>query len=56
MTKLTTQSYGDLQLDVCLPRGHGTIKDHTSTHGHLTRFRAKPQQKQPEKLSALILA
>ena len=40
---------------VTFPGETEPFKDHPSTCGCLTGFRNKPQQKQPEKLSALIL-
>ena len=55
MAKLISQSCGELQPAVCLPRGYGLFEGDPSTRGRLTSLRNKPQQKQPRQLSASIL-
>ena len=54
MAKLISQSCGELQPAVCLPRGHAAIEGDPDTRGRLTSLRNKTQQKQPGQLSASI--
>ena len=54
MGKLISQSCGELQLAVCLPRDMEPFEGDPSTRGRLTSLRNKPQQKQPRQLSVVI--